>query len=72
MYLQAKQRSLSPAQGSWQTQLLGEGELAMGQRHRAETWESCDRYPDVQGTSCVPLLARHISLYLSFLMMNRD
>lgn len=55
LYLQAKQRLLSPAQGSWQTQLLGEGELLMGQRHWAETWEPCDRCPDMQGMSCVPL-----------------
>ena len=72
MYLQAKQRPLSPAQGSWQTQLLGEGEVVTGQRHWAETWESCDQCPDVQGTSCVPLSSHHISLYLSFHVMNRD
>lgn len=67
----SRDRFLLP-RGSWQTQLLGEGELVMGQRHGAETWESCDRCPDVQGTSCMPLSSHHISLYLSFCVMNRD
>lgn len=63
MYLQTKDRLLSPAQGGWQAQRLGGGELGAGHLHWAG---SCDPCPHVEGMSGVPLSSHHISLYFIF------